>query len=84
MYWELELQIVIRSWVQAVSDILTVLKDVAPCYFPHPQTSYLCSFLSSHPHCNFCALHTAIKECIFLQCPAWKRFYIIPSLLCDI
>lgn len=70
MCWELELQI--SSWAQAVSGILTVLKDVAPCYLPHPQTSVYLAF-SPPTQTNFCALHTAIKECILLQCPAWKR-----------
>lgn len=37
MYWELELQVVIRSWIQAVSGFLTVWKVVATCYYlPHP------------------------------------------------
>lgn len=79
MYWELELQI--SSWAQAVSGILTVLKDVAPCYLPHPQTS-ICLAFYPPTRTNFCALHTAIKECILLQCPAWKRLY--QSLSCDI
>lgn len=38
-----------------------------------PLNLCLSGFLPSHPNCNFCALHTAIKGCILLHCPAWKR-----------